>query len=391
MSGRRPKGDGSITELPNGKFKVRIEVNPVGDKRKWVSKTVGSRTEARKVLKELERQKADNKLVEKKKDTFKDIMEMYLKELEENGEVKETTQWDYKVSLAKWLPYLEATPIQKITTKSLDKIMLEWKDKYSVNSVLSWRRALSCLFSFSIKRKLLVENPLKESKRIKNVIAKKHLEVINQEEHETIKRIAYEDFKDLLENGKVTTKTMMYPIYMLAYETGMRRGEIAALKWQNVSFSQNTLFVESNIVSVAGKGTFETTPKTESSTRLILVSESLIALLKTIKGVYEKLNITTRYVFVGQKHTRIVPSQIGDNFKELKEKAGITRQLTFHDIRHTNATILLTKGFNIKVISTRLGHSNIAVTLDTYSHVLNATMQSAVGVLEEQSGHYILV
>ena len=44
MSGRRPKGDGSITELPNGKFKVRIEVNPVGDKRKWVSKTVGSRT-----------------------------------------------------------------------------------------------------------------------------------------------------------------------------------------------------------------------------------------------------------------------------------------------------------------------------------------------------------
>ena len=65
---RRPKGDGSITELPNGKFRVRIEIRPDGgDKRKWVSKTVGSISEARSVLKELERQKADNKLIAAKK------------------------------------------------------------------------------------------------------------------------------------------------------------------------------------------------------------------------------------------------------------------------------------------------------------------------------------
>ena len=386
---RRPKGDGSITELPNGKFRVRIEIRPDGgDKRKWVSKTVGSISEARSVLKELERQKADNKLIATKKENFKDIVEMYLKELEESGEVKETTQWGYKMFLSKWLPYLEAMPVQKITSRTLDKIMQDWKTQYGVNSILSYRRALSCLFTFAIKKKLISRSPLKDIKRIKNVSTKKYLEIISPEEHEQIKRITYGDFKSFLETGKATSKTMMFPIYMLAYETGMRRGEIAALKWSSVDFKQNTIFVESNMVHVAGKGTLETTPKTESSVRPILVSEALLELLRTIKDTYERFNIKATYLFVGQKHTCIIPSQIGDNFKEIKEKAGITRPLTFHDIRHTNATILLTKGFNTKVISTRLGHSNIAITLDTYSHVLNATMQSAVGFLEEQSGHY---
>lgn len=388
MAGRRPKGDGSITELPTGKFRVRIEVNPVGDKRKWVSKTVDSITEARRVLKELERQKDDSTLVAAKKENFKDVVEMYLKELEESGEVKETTQWDYKMFLSKWLPYLETTPVQKITSGMLDKILIEWKTKYSTNSILSYRRSLNCLFTFAIKRKLLGKNPLKETKRIKSVFAKKRLEVISLEEHEKLKKAAYEDFKEFLSIGTVNSKTLMYPIYMLAYETGMRRGEIAALKWKNIDFRQKTLFVEANIVRVAGKGTFETTPKTEASIRPLLISEALLRLLGIIKETYERFGVLASYVFVGQKYDCMIPSQIGVNFKDLKKKVGIQRALTFHDIRHTNATMLLSKGFNIKVISTRLGHSNIAITLDTYSHVLNTTMQSAVDILEELSGHY---
>ena len=199
---RRPKGDGSITELPNGKFRVRIEIRPDGgDKRKWVSKTVGSISEARSVLKELERQKADNKLIVAKKENFKDIVEMYLKELEESGEVKETTQWGYKMFLSKWLPYLEAMPIQKITSRTLDKIIQDWKTQYGVNSILSYRRALSCLFTFAIKKKLISRSPLKDIKRIKNVSTKKYLEIISPEEHEQIKRITYGDFKSFLECG----------------------------------------------------------------------------------------------------------------------------------------------------------------------------------------------
>ena len=345
MSSRRPKGDGSITELPNGKFKVRIEVEPVEDKRKWVSRTVSSITEARKVLKELERQKTDNQLIQTKRETFKEIVDVYLNELEEVADVKESTRYHYKTFLYKWFPYLEATPIQKITAKELDKVISDWKKKgYCANTILSYRRALSVLFSFAIKEKLISKNPLKDSKNVRGVSSKKYLEVITQEEHEKIKDVMMVYFRKFLDNDIITSRTLMYPIYMLTYETGMRRGEVAGLKWKSVDFDKNIITVESNLVYVCGKGTFETTPKTESSFRPVLISTAMIGLLRCLKETYERLNINSSYVFIGQGYKRITPSAIGENFKDFRKKAGIQRTITFHDIRHTNATILLNKG-----------------------------------------------
>lgn len=176
-------------------------------------------------------------------------------------------------------------------------------------------------------------------------------------------------------------------IFHLALVTGMRQGELLGLRWKDVDLEKGHLII-SQTLSHDGK-TFLLGGKTKSSLRKVLLPASTVVKLKKHRAVVliEKLSQGEEYqendlVMCTPSGTPINPANVRRSLNALIKKAAVPK-IRFHDLRHTHATLLLAKGVNVKVISERLGHSNIKITLDTYSHVLPTMQEDAVNKLEE--------
>jgi integrase len=176
-------------------------------------------------------------------------------------------------------------------------------------------------------------------------------------------------------------------LFVLAVATGMRRGELAGLKWQDVDLEQGVLHVRRSLVRVPtqmGGGYMEAEPKTEKSRRSIMfpdfASEALKAHNKRqqeIKSQAGNLWQEYDYVFCTPLGEHINPGRnILEEFKKLLKRAGLP-DVRFHDLRHGAATMLLGMGIHPKIVQERLGHHDIGTTMDIYSHVL-PTMQEGV-------------
>ena len=157
--------------------------------------------------------------------------------------------------------------------------------------------------------------------------------------------------------------------------TGLRRGELLALKWDNVNLKEGIIAVKENLVWIAKKGFVFQPPKTEKSKRVVPLPDDVLAELKRhkVRQAEEKLKIGAAYqdnglVFCTEIGTPIIPRNFERKYKALLKKAGLTG-VKLHSLRHTYATRLLELGENLKVVQELLGHSRISVTADIYSHV----------------------
>lgn len=156
--------------------------------------------------------------------------------------------------------------------------------------------------------------------------------------------------------------TWLYLPVMLSAVLGLRRGEVLALRWSDIDFENNILTVNHSACMVDNEFTLCNT-KTEKSNRSILLSNALSDYLYTS-------HLFNRSEYICTRHNEpISPNVLNKHFKKTVEKLNLP-YIRFHDLRHTNATLLLKKGIPAKIVSERLGHSSISITLDTYSHVL---------------------
>lgn len=169
---------------------------------------------------------------------------------------------------------------------------------------------------------------------------------------------------------------LIYPLVMVAITTGLRRGELAGLKWGDVDFQAATLSVNRAIEETRRYGVVEKLPKTGRSRRLIALPNIKIKMLKGIKKEQAELKLKLgkiyndqRYIFASDDASVWKPTYITRSFRRLVQKSDLGH-LRLHDLRHTHASQLLKQGVNPKIVSERLGHSSIAMTMDTYSHVL---------------------
>jgi integrase len=178
-------------------------------------------------------------------------------------------------------------------------------------------------------------------------------------------------------------------LYVLAIHTGMRQGELLGLKWENVDLAANAIRVRHTLLRTKGRVILGE-PKTKKSRRTVnltgAASRALEEHLERQLKVMERLGDLYRdqgLVFTTEVGTPINPSNLRKrSFAPLLQKAGLPH-LRFHDLRHTCATLLLSKNIHPKYVQELLGHATVSITLDTYSHVLPGMGNQVAEAMED--------
>ena len=158
--------------------------------------------------------------------------------------------------------------------------------------------------------------------------------------------------------------------YYIELATGLRRGELLGLKWQDIDWNNGIIKVRRQVARVNGE-IVEAPLKTKNSYRAVTISQQAIEVLKQ-----QKAKTHDQYVFPSPNGGPISPDSVNNMLKRVLERAGIPK-VRFHDLRHTFATIALQNGVDIKTVSGMLGHFSAGFTLDTYAHVTTAAQKEA--------------
>jgi integrase len=203
---------------------------------------------------------------------------------------------------------------------------------------------------------------------------------------EEIRPLNREQAKALLETAR---RERFEALYVLAVTTGLRQGELLGLKWEDVDLENSLIRVRRTLIRNRGRLLLGE-PKTKRSRRTVRLTEAAVQALKEylarqieqmerLGDLYEDQGL----IFATQRGTLVNPTNLRKrSFAPLLEKAGLL-PIRSHDLRHTCATLLLSRNVNPKIVSEMLGLATIAITLDTYSHVLPTMQDSATRALED--------
>jgi integrase len=188
---------------------------------------------------------------------------------------------------------------------------------------------------------------------------------------------------------EITKGTRYHALFVLALSTGMRQGELLALRWQDVDLDRGVVRIQQAVARVHGTLTVSE-PKTARGRRQIALTPQAIQALRHHRSqqAAERLRLGPVWhdqglIFCSLVGTFLDPAHLTTRvFQPLLRRAALPH-MRFHDLRHTAATLLLAEGVHAKVVSEMLGHATIGLTLDLYSHVL-PDMQSAAALAMER-------
>ncbi len=368
---------GQIIRRNAGTFTVRIFIGrDASGKRKYFNKTIhGKKKDAEKYLVAKLREKDLGIFVEPASIHLGDFLDRWLADTAK-PRLRESTYDSYCSIIELYIkPKLQNRRLCDLETHEIQKVYREMLDSgLSARTIRYAHTVLSSALKHAVKLKMLVQNPCGLC------------DLPRQERREMRCFTPDETAKFLL--GAQGTK--WYCLFLLALETGMRPEEYLGLQWKDVDFENHELSVRRALVHRSTGGYLFTEPKTTRSRRRITLSDSLMRELKNYRRVqleariklgssYENLDL----VFATELGTPLDSKNLRNrHFKPLLVKAGLTA-IRLYDLRHTTATLLLSKGINPKIVSERLGHASIVLTLDTYSHVLPSMQRDASDQLEK--------
>ncbi|HTE21085.1 MAG TPA: site-specific integrase [Armatimonadota bacterium] len=176
--------------------------------------------------------------------------------------------------------------------------------------------------------------------------------------------------------------TRLHLPIMIAVATGMRRGEVLGLRWQDVDLRNGSLSVRQSLQRTK-TGLLFKAPKTQKSRRAVALPRLIAEELRRHEAAQREQRQLLEDGY--QEHDLVVaqpggtpfpPNAFSHAFTDLVAKSGLPR-VSFHGLRHSHATHLLLEGVHVKIVSERLGHFNVHITLDTYSHVVPGMQEAA--------------
>ena len=172
-----------------------------------------------------------------------------------------------------------------------------------------------------------------------------------------------------------------YEVFLLDLATGLRRGELMALQWDDLNFKTCVLNVNKQVYDVRGQLQIST-PKTKNSIRKIVLPPAVVAVLREYKKT-----VDSRWMFPSpvKEDCPITPGVVRRRLQFILEHAGC-KHVRFHDLRHTFATLALENGMDVKTLSAMLGHVSAATTLDIYTHITDDMQRAAAENIDRGIG-----
>lgn len=361
----------------DGKVKYVVKVNYVDQKGEYkqIKRIVYGSDEAKQVERELLYSVKQEPLAAKM--TVQKLYDEYIKSRQ--YEVRESTlEKSIEVLSHHVLKYLNSIKIDKLTVP----ILQDWKRKieecgYSIRMRKNIYGEFRAMLNFAVKMEYLPKNPLLKVGNFKATLEEhKEMDFYTPEEFKKFIKVS----KEMAENSQNDmTYWNYYVFFCLAYFTGMRKGEIYALSWADVKDDEISITKSLN-QKLKGEDRI-TAPKNRSSIRRIQIPKQMKKILDehyqrccSINGFSENL-----YICGG---TRAIRNTSVENINMKFAVAAGIKKIRIHDFRHSHASFLANNGINIQEIARRLGHSDISITLKTYSHLYPKESERALKALD---------
>jgi integrase len=379
MTKRRGNGEGSITRhKKSGLWMARYTVEtPTGPKRRTIY--ADTRKEAADKLAKILADRADGIVVDDKNLTVGEYLDRWLSDAV-RGTVREST-----FSRDKYLVTNHVKPsIGRVKLKNVNALHLTrlYRDRLdsglSGSTVQKIHHVLHKGLRQAVRWNLIPRNPADDVKAPTSTPKEMH-------------PLSAEEARRLLDAAR---GDRFEALYVLAVHTGMRRGELLGLKWDDVDLENATARVRRTLTRIDnGRRLALGPPKNKKSRRTVRLTERAVEALRShlarqlaeieaLGDLYKDQGL----VFTTEAGTLINPSNLRQrSLAPLLKRAGLP-QITFHDLRHTCASLLFQKNVHPKFVQELLGHVSVAITLDTYSHMLPGMGGEAAAAMEDALG-----
>ncbi|MEW6045890.1 MAG: tyrosine-type recombinase/integrase [Bacillota bacterium] len=345
-------------------------------RQKWVT-VKGTKRDAERVLAEMVAEIERGTYVEPSKLTVAEYLDMWLRDCA-SASVRPTTLEGYEVMVRRHLmPELGDILLPRLTPLHVQGLYRKMTEQgLSPRTVRLAHAVLRQSLAQAVKWGFLGRNVCDAVE-------------LPRQAHKEMRVLTPEEAKRFLEAAK---GERLEALWVLALTTGMRKGELLGLRWQDVDLERATLEVRQSLVRVHGKPVFQQ-PKTARARRTVELTPLAVEALRRhrAKQAQERLLAGSSWlnhglVFCQRDGRPLDPMNVYNrNFKRVLAKAGLDG-VRLHDLRHTHATLLLKSGANPKVVSERLGHASTAFTMDVYSHVLPGLQRDAALKVDQMLG-----
>jgi integrase len=383
---RRGRGEGGIYQRGDGLWTASVSLGYNAEGRRLRRVIYGStKKEVQDKLRDEQNKVGSGLMPDAQRIKVSEFLTSWLDDLKAKGTLRPTTVQRYDIIISQHLvPHVGNMVVSKLQPIHVERLYAEMaKAGASLDAQQKAGIVLGAGLRHAVRRKLLMYNPVRDVEK-------------PQPTRPDIRPLNTEQAARFLKAAKTDR---LYPMYVLALDSGMRQGELFALAWDEIDWSEGTVQVRHSLEDINGTLRVKEV-KTKKGRRRIKLAASTIAALNEHrrKMLAEGRDVKTGPVFcdlngghlrksnvIRRSFKKILRDENEAAEKEAAEKGvapDLLPNIRFHDLRHTCATMLLLANVNPKIVSERLGHSKVSITLDIYSHVLPTMQDGAAAQIE---------
>lgn len=351
---------------------IESDRDPITGKRERTYKTFkGTKKQAEAELRRLVLEVESGGIVSTSTMRLDDWLHTYLSDY--LPDIADSTRESYEERIRNRIsPYIGKLPLNSITTDHIQRWVTELNEKLSPKSVRNLFNILRPALEQAVTNQKILRNPCTGVK-LKSVV-RQHGDVFDKTEIDAA-----------LDAARGTT---MYLPLLLELSTGMRRGEVLALTWDDVDFKAREITISKSAYVYKGERKIKS-PKTVSGIRTLTVSQNLIDELLiayndylTNQNLYGARFVDSNLVVCQVDGKPYHPDSMTTKWCRFVRKNNL-KHIRFHDLRHTNATMMIESGVDYKTVKDRMGHSDVSTTLNVYTHRTKKTDENAAQKIDD--------
>ena len=362
------------------RYRISTGKNPTTGKYEYISKSGFKRkSDAKHHAEMVERQLRNGEYIAPSTSTFKQVADDWLKQYANDAKISSVRAREKAMYHA--IERFNTFPIQTITKHDFQRFVDDMSSQYSKNYVDSIVASTNMIFKYAYDMKLIKVLPSEGIKR-----PKKKRTVEESEDREIHKKFLEKNelfqFLEVAKNNHAPLNS--FQVFTTLAYTGLRAGELLALKWSDIDFDNNTISITKTYYNPNNnKKKYQIlTPKTESSIGKITVDANVIKMLQDYKinvqnNWKDELYVDNNFVFTDNNGYPLVIKKLSMWIQSIMARTDINKNISTHSFRYTHCALLIEAGVHIKEIQERLRHKDINTTMNIYAKITNSYKKDA--------------